>query len=154
MNSVINILLFFVFILMLATSFVAINIYINKTAHISHDVYRNIKNTDIKESNEINPSSWVQIFAKQELHNFSYPSSELFISLDFSDKKRTNTLKITNLDSYKFFCLNEILKSNNIKFAYQKIADSVILEVVLDGANLKNTLINELNKYNISYSIQ
>lgn len=154
MNSVINILLFFVFISMLVASFVAINLYIDKYSFVPYSNNMAQKPQNIKTSNEINNDSWIQVFSKRELYNFSYPSSELFISLDFSNKKRTNTLKITNLDPYKFFCLNEVLKSNNIKFAYQKISDSVILEVVLDKVDLKNTLINELNKYNISYTIQ
>lgn len=156
MNSVINISLFFVFMAILVTSFIAIDFYINKTMQLPQNHKTNIQamkpKQDIKEDEKMD--SWIKIFSKQKLNDFRYPSSELFIYLDFSNKKKTHTLKITNLDSYKFFCLNEILKGNNIKFAYQKIADSVILEVVLNDADLKNILISELNKYSISYNIQ
>lgn len=156
MNSVINILLFVVFMAILITSFIAIDLYINKAMQLPQNYQNNTQamqpKVDIKEDTQNN--SWIKIFSKQILNDFKYPSSELFIHLDFSNNKKTHTLKITNLDSYKFFCLNEILKSNNIKFAYQKTLDSVILEVVLNNTNLKNTLISELNKYNISYNIQ
>ena len=156
MNSVINILLFVVFMAILITSFIAIDLYINKAMQLPQNYQKNTQamqpKVDIKEDTQNN--SWIKIFSKQILNDFKYPSSELFIHLDFSNNKKTHTLKITNLDSYKFFCLNEILKSNNIKFAYQKTLDSVILEVVLNNINLKNTLISELNKYNISYNIQ
>ncbi|RDU58474.1 hypothetical protein [Helicobacter sp. MIT 99-5507] len=156
MNSVINILLFVVFMAILITSFIAIDLYINKAMQLPQNYQKNTQamqpKVDIKEDTQNN--SWIKIFSKQILNDFKYPSSELFIHLDFSNNKKTHTLKITNLDSYKFFCLNEILKSNNIKFAYQKTLDSVILEVVLNNTNLKNTLISELNKYNISYNIQ
>lgn len=139
---------------MIVASFVAISIYINNSASMLNYTSIDTKVKNVKEPKDVDNHSWVQVLSKHELYNFSYPSSELFISLDFSDKRRTNTLKITNLDSYKFFCLNEVLKSNNIKFAYQRIADSVILEVILDNENLKHMLVGELNKYNISYSIQ
>lgn len=99
-------------------------------------------------------STWVNSFASKNIPGFSYPSLEFSIVLDFSNAKKTDTLRISNLDSYKFFCLNEVLKSNNIKFTYIKTADFVTLEVALNKNGLREKLTNELKKYNISYHIQ
>ncbi|RAX54219.1 hypothetical protein CCY99_04195 [Helicobacter sp. 16-1353] len=156
MNSVINILLFFIFIIMLATLFIAVNMYIGKlsmedikTSFIGSD-FIHIKN----KPKDDNKSTWISSLASKNIADFSYPISELAIILDFSNAKKTNILTIENLDSYKFFCLNEILKNNDIKFAYTKVADFVTLDVALNKEGLKETLINELKKYNISYHIK
>lgn len=157
MNSVINILLFVIFITMLMVSFIAVNIYIGKLSmediRTSFTYNSFIANINDKPKDD-SKSTWISSFASKDIPSFSYPISELSIVLDFSNTKKTDTLTISNLDSYKFFCLNEVLKSNNINFTYTKVADFVTLEVALDKDSLKDKLVSELKKYNISYNIQ
>ncbi|MDE6886444.1 MAG: hypothetical protein K2P17_05355 [Helicobacteraceae bacterium] len=160
MNSVLNIVLFFVFILILLVVLFGINVYVNKINIKDIQSYFTLNISESKTSNmlkveniAIKSPSWANLFTSTNIPTYSYPSSELFIELDFSNQKKTNILQIKNLDSYKFFCLNEILKSNNIKFAYKKTSDFITLEVALDSEGLRKKLVGELQKYNIAYSI-
>lgn len=162
MNYVLNLLLFLVFITILIISFIVVNTYVNKFYLINTkpNFTKNEKiadkNIDSNNTNstEDDKTSWIKALQKETLPNFSYPAQELFITLDFSNTKKTNILTISNLNSYKFFCLNEILKSNNIKFTYIKNNELVKLEIALDRASLKEKLTEELKKYNISYNIK
>ena len=173
MNSALNILLFLFFVLILVAAFLGVNLYVNKLSNDDAEggvaigeSAKNLLPTDliasIKEpqnliakalSKSARSSVWVDNFAQKNINNFSYPSSELAIALDFSNAQKTDTLAISNLDSYKFFCLNEVLKANGIRFAYIKKADQITLEVALRDNLTRSNLTNELKKYGISYQI-
>lgn len=154
MNAVLNITLFFVFVLILLASFFAINIYVNKSNMPEILVVDSKIPSKDKESKIELPASWARAFAKKEMPDFAYPAQEYAIKLDFSPARVTNIIEISNLDSYKFFCLNEILKSNNIQFSYQKKGDFLNLRVSLLNASVRAKLENELRKYNIKFSIK
>ncbi len=168
MNSLTNALLFCVSILLLAMAFIAVNVYIKKlsledlgdmlspssviskfqdSANQSTD--STAKSTQAKSESNL----WSSVFARKELPNYRYPAPEIFIALDFSGKNRTDILRINNLDSYKFFCLKEILKSNNIQFTYRIQNQKATLEIVLDSKQKRANLLSELKRYNIAYQI-
>ncbi len=168
MNSLTNALLFCVSILLLAMAFIAVNVYIKKlsledlgdmlspssviskfqdSANQSAD--STAKSTQAKSESNL----WSSVFARKELPNYRYPAPEIFIALDFSGKNRTDILRINNLDSYKFFCLKEILKSNNIQFTYRIQNQKATLEIVLDSKQKRANLLSELKRYNIAYQI-
>lgn len=153
MNAVINILLCLVFLALLVASFILINIYIKKFSINDRQIILSHNQTTKDDTKTSNNKTWISILSSKNITDFSYPSNELFITLDFSHTPKTHILTISNLDSYKFFCLNEILKNNNIQFAYQKKGNSLILKVALDNDNLKAKLIDELRQYHISYHI-
>lgn len=168
MNSLTNALLFCVSILLLAMAFVAVNVYIKKlsledlgdmlspSAVISRfQDSANLPPDTANQSTQTKSESnlWSSVFARKELPNYRYPAPEIFIALDFSGKNRTDILQISNLDSYKFFCLREILKSNNIQFTYRIQNQKATLEIVLDSKQKRANLLSELKRYNIAYSI-
>ncbi len=168
MNSLTNALLFCVSILLLAMAFVAVNVYIKKlsledlgdmlspSAVISRfQDSANLPQDTANQSTQTKSESnlWSSVFARKELPNYRYPAPEIFIALDFSGKNRTDILQISNLDSYKFFCLKEILKSNNIQFTYRIQNQKATLEIVLDSKQKRANLLSELKRYNIAYSI-
>lgn len=166
MNSLTNALLFCVSILLLAMAFVAVNVYIKKLSleDLGDMLSPSAVISNVKDSANLPPKSanqsaqsqsnlWSSVFARKELPNYRYPAPEIFIALDFSGKSRTDILKISNLDSYKFFCLKEILKSNNIQFTYRIQNQKATLEIVLDSKQQRANLLSELKRYNIAYSI-
>lgn len=168
MNSLTNALLFCVSILLLAMAFVAVNVYIKKlsledlgdmlspSAVISRfQDSANLPQDTANQSTQTKSESnlWSSVFARKELPNYRYPAPEIFIALDFSGKNRTDILQISNLDSYKFFCLKEILKSNNIQFTYRIQNQKATLEIVLDSKQKRANLLSEFKRYNIAYSI-
>lgn len=166
MNSLTNALLFCVSILLLAMAFIAVNVYIKKlsledlgdmlspSAIISKfQDSANLPTDTANQSTQSQSNLWSSVFARKELPNYRYPAPEIFIALDFSGKNRTDILQISNLDSYKFFCLKEILKSNNIQFTYRIQNQKATLEIVLDSKQKRANLLSELKRYNIAYSI-
>lgn len=170
MNSITNVLLFCVSIVLLVMAFVAVNVYIKKLSledlgdmltpsniMSSFDSALALNTKGAKSANLAESKSdsnlWSSIFAKKEIPHYRYPAPEMFIALDFSGKNRTDILQISNLDSYKFFCLKEILKSNNIQFTYKIQNQKATLEIVLDSAQKRANLLSELKRYNIAYRI-
>ncbi len=169
MSSLTNALLFCVSILLLAMAFIAVNVYIKKLS--LEDLGDMLSPSNIisqfQDSANLTPNDaildaqpqksesklWSSIFARKELPNYRYPAPEIFIELDFSGKNRTDILQISNLDSYKFFCLKEILKSNNIQFTYRIQNQKATLEIVLDSEQKRAKLLSELKRYNIAYRI-
>lgn len=157
MRSITNIFLFFVFVLLVGMSFLAVNVYIKKLT--LKDLQGYISNPlaalPIKQEEQdiSKPSTWSSILASKEIPNFSYPSPEISISLDFSNHQKTDVLEISNLDSYKLFCLKEILKSNNIQFTYKQVSKKATLAVSLNNAKQRQNLLSELERYNIAYKI-
>lgn len=168
MNSLTNALLFCVSILLLAMAFIAVNVYIKKLSledlgdmlspssviskfqdSAKESADSTAKSTQAKSESNL----WSSVFARKELPNYRYPAPEIFIALDFSGKNRTDILRINNLDSYKFFCLKEILKSNNIQFTYRIQNQKATLEIVLDSKQKRANLLSELKRYNIAYQI-
>lgn len=157
MNSITNVLLFFLSVILLAMCFIAVNVYVKRLSlQDLHDMLTSIsvKNTtQIAKSPAKKAESWSAIFAKKEIPHYRYPVSEMSIYLDFSNANHTDILRISNLDSYKFFCLKEILKSNNIQFTYKITNQKAMLEVALDSAKKRENLIADLKRYNIAYNI-
>lgn len=170
MNSITNVLLFCVSIVLLVMAFVAVNVYVKKLSledlgdmltpsniMAGIDLALDAKDSGAKSANLAESKSdsnlWSSIFAKKEIPHYRYPAPEMFIALDFSGKNRTDILQISNLDSYKFFCLKEILKSNNIQFTYKIQNQKATLEIVLDSAQKRANLLSELKRYNIAYRI-
>ncbi|MGX2983173.1 hypothetical protein [Helicobacter sp. 23-1045] len=163
MNSLINALLFITATALLVLFAVLVNVYMKglelKDLNILGD-WANLSSAESSakiaessaESNKI-AESWRGIFAKKEIPHFRYPAPEAFITFDLSEAKSTDILQISNLDSYKLFCLKEILKANNVKFTYKILQQKAMVEISLDSAQKRKNLLNDLKRYNIAYHI-
>lgn len=167
MKSITNLLLFLASVALLAMCFVAVNVFVKKLSlddlskivRAESSAESNTKSSldsanraKIAESSGKIAESWSAIFAKKEVPHYRYPVPEMFLALDFSPKSYTDILQISNLDEYKFFCLKEILKSNNIKFIYKIVRQKATLEIALDSAK-KGKLLSDLARYNIDYNL-
>ena len=182
MKSITNLLLFVASVALLAMCFVAVNVFVgrlslddlstalesrvniakygadsgiestSKGAESRADSSANIAESTADSIARGAKKSWSAIFSRKEVPHYRYPTPEMFLSLDFSGSRHTDILQISNLDAYKFFCLKEILKSNNIKFTYKIVRQNAMLEIALDSAK-KDRLLADLARYNIRYNL-
>jgi hypothetical protein len=101
--------------------------------------------------------NWIQRFAHANKSDFSYPASELKIKLDLITQLQEEKLYrvvISHIDSYKFFCLNQILKSNNIKFSYYKTRGFVKLVITTKNKPYMLHVLKQLKEYGIEYRVK
>lgn len=100
---------------------------------------------------------WVDKFAKANKAEYTYPATELQIKLDLISKMSDEKLYrvvIDQIDSYKFFCLNQVLKSNNIKFSYYKTKGFVKLVITTDDKKYMLGVLEQLKDYGITYKVE
>ncbi len=90
--------------------------------------------------------------------SYTYPSKEFDVMIDFIDpntKYIPEKLLISAIDKYKFACINEFLKSQNINFAYSKNHNSVDIIIYLPKEYAQSkSLIHNLNYYDIDFAYQ
>lgn len=101
--------------------------------------------------------SWVEQFAKANKADFTYPATELRIKLDLVSKmseEKIFRVVIDDIDAYKFFCLNQVLKNNNIKYSYYKTKGFVKLVITTQDKNYLKTVLEQLLDYGIKYKIE
>ena len=86
--------------------------------------------------------------------DFAYPATEVEFSINFLQdgyKKQKDQIVISNVDEETFFCLREILKEQNIHFAYRKTQDSLDIVLYLQDSQ-KDRLLGLFDYYAIHYS--
>ncbi len=86
--------------------------------------------------------------------DFAYPATEVEFSINFFQdgyKKQKNQIVISNVDEETFFCLREILKEENIHFAYRKTQDSLDIVLYLQNTQ-EGRLLDLFDYYGIHYS--
>ncbi len=60
---------------------------------------------------------------------------------------------VKNLDDYKFFCLNEILRQKHIDFSYFKHKDTLDLLLFMPNEAQREMILNDFKYYGIEYEI-
>ncbi|PAF51101.1 hypothetical protein BKH43_02530 [Helicobacter sp. 13S00401-1] len=89
--------------------------------------------------------------------NFQFPINVININISVKkpDEMQVDPTKILieNLDEYKFFYLNEILRLKHIKFSYYKSGDKLALLVSIPNAALRESMLKDFRYYNIKYQI-
>lgn len=110
-------------------------------------------------TNQIQQSeSWLNSLADHDELPYAYPAAELSVRFDFADKdsKRgmPSSISINDLDEYKFACVKQVLRQNNIESAYHKSGDSLRLMVFLTDEAMYEKLLADLKYYRLSFSVQ
>nr|WP_317403665.1 hypothetical protein [uncultured Helicobacter sp.] len=110
-------------------------------------------------TNQIQQSeSWLNSLADHDELPYAYPATELSVRFDFADKdsKRgmPSSISINDLDEYKFACVKQVLRQNNIESAYYKSGDSLRLMVFLTDEAMYEKLLADLKYYRLSFSVQ
>lgn len=102
-------------------------------------------------------SEWVGRFAKQDPKDFAYPATELQIKLDLvghMEHEKVYRIVIGDVDSYKFFCINQVLSSNGIKYSYYRTDGFVRLIIATSDRKYMEQVLSELEDYGIEYKIE
>ncbi|CAM3323909.1 hypothetical protein [Helicobacter labetoulli] len=109
-------------------------------------------------TNQIQQESWLNSLADRDELPYAYPATELSVRFDFADKdsKRgmPSSISINDLDEYKFACVKQVLRQNNIESAYYKSGDSLRLMVFLTDEAMYEKLLADLKYYRLSFSVQ
>ncbi|GMB95906.1 hypothetical protein [Helicobacter sp. NHP22-001] len=82
---------------------------------------------------------------------FLYPSLEKKVDIEFLESTPTRKILVKNLDSYKLFCLREILKTEHIDFALDKKKARTTLIIYLPNATTQ--FLKDLKYYQIPYQL-
>ncbi|GAA7597182.1 hypothetical protein HpMMM16_06800 [Helicobacter pylori] len=119
-----------------------INLEENSPNEISH-------NEKAPHNEEDRNNAFSQNFDAQEIIN--YPVIEHHFEIPFEEKKREySKLIIKDLKGYQFLCLKEILKKEQIDYAYDNTKNQPNLIIYLDE-NKKERFLADLDYYKIRY---
>ncbi|MEJ8599931.1 hypothetical protein MMN18_04380 [Helicobacter pylori] len=119
-----------------------INLEENSPNEISH-------NEKAPHNEEDRNNAFSQNLDAQE--NINYPVIEHHFEIPFEEKKREySKLIIKDLKGYQFLCLKEILKKEQIDYAYDNTKNQPNLIIYLDK-NKKERFLADLDYYKIRY---
>ncbi len=89
--------------------------------------------------------------------NYQFPSNVLDINVEvkrYEDLQMDYTkVVIKNLDDYKFFCLNEILRQKHIDFSYFKNNNSLDLLLFVPDEKIRDIVLQDFRYYGIEYEV-
>ena len=115
-----------------------------------------LQTTNMKTQDGEPQSMWLNHFSKSEQNGYFYPVNEIYINLDLNEKTgltKTYQLDAPISDSYKLFCLQEVLKQYNVRYFLNKNQEDAKLLLYLDDKSKLDLLVKALKTYDISANI-
>ncbi|STQ85692.1 hypothetical protein LS73_005225 [Helicobacter muridarum] len=105
-----------------------------------------------------NNKEWIQNTEKvSKISTFQFPANVLDISIDVKKevdiKIDPTKIVVKNLDDYKFFCLNEILRQKRVDFSYFKNENSLHLLLFIPDETKRKLLLKDFEYYDIEYEV-
>ncbi|UOS65436.1 hypothetical protein MPG70_02175 [Helicobacter pylori] len=126
-----------------------INLEENSPNEVSHNENETSHNEKAPHNEEDRNNALSQNLDAQEVIN--YPVIEHHFEIPFEEKKREySKLIIKDLKGYQFLCLKEILKKEQIDYAYDNTKNQPNLIIYLDK-NKKERFLADLDYYKIRY---
>ncbi|GAA6860677.1 hypothetical protein HpHNI38_13280 [Helicobacter pylori] len=126
-----------------------INLEENSPNEVSHNENEISHNEKAPHNEEDRNNALSQNLDAQEVIN--YPVIEHHFEIPFEEKKREySKLIIKDLKGYQFLCLKEILKKEQIDYAYDNTKNQANLIIYLDK-NKKERFLADLDYYKIRY---
>ncbi|WQW22477.1 hypothetical protein KVK89_01945 [Helicobacter pylori] len=126
-----------------------INLEENSPNEISHNENETSHNEKAPHNEEDRNNAFSQNLDAQEVIN--YPVIEHHFEIPFEEKKREySKLIIKDLKGYQWWCLKEILKEEQIDYAYDSTKNQPNLIIYLDK-NKKERFLADLDYYKIRY---
>ena len=107
----------------------------------------------VKKSDE---RGWIENFATSAQKGYFYPVNEISIELALDENiRRYNEyrLDIEPLDTYKFFCLRQVLTSFDVHYLLQRYHENVKTVLFSDKKNELEKIVKELKTYNINAKV-
>ncbi|WQS92766.1 hypothetical protein KVC93_05120 [Helicobacter pylori] len=126
-----------------------INLEDNSPNEVSHNENETSHNEKAPHNQEDRNNALSQNLDAQEVIN--YPVIEHHFEIPFEEKKREySKLIIKDLKGYQWWCLKEILKKEQIDYAYDNTKNQPNLIIYLDK-NKKERFLADLDYYKIRY---
>ncbi len=126
-----------------------INLEENSPNEVSHNENETSHNEKAPHNQEDRNNALSQNLDTQEVIN--YPVIEHHFEIPFEEKKREySKLIIKDLKGYQWWCLKEILKKEQIDYAYDSTKNQPNLIIYLDE-NKKERFLADLDYYKIRY---
>ncbi|GAA9197233.1 hypothetical protein Taiwan878_10070 [Helicobacter pylori] len=126
-----------------------INLEENSPNEVSHNENETSHNEKAPHNQEDRNNALSQNLDTQEVIN--YPVIEHHFEIPFEEKKREySKLIIKDLKGYQWWCLKEILKKEQIDYAYDNTKNQPNLIIYLDK-NKKERFLADLDYYKIRY---
>ncbi|GAA9928172.1 hypothetical protein VN0858_13210 [Helicobacter pylori] len=126
-----------------------INLEENSPNEVSHNENETSHNEKVPHNQEDRNNALSQNLDAQEVIN--YPVIEHHFEIPFEEKKREySKLIIKDLKGYQWWCLKEILKKEQIDYAYDNTKNQPNLIIYLDK-NKKERFLADLDYYKIRY---
>ncbi|GAA7118125.1 hypothetical protein KVL35_01780 [Helicobacter pylori] len=126
-----------------------INLEENSPNEVSHNENETSHNEKAPHNQEDRNNALSQNLDAQEVIN--YPVIEHHFEIPFEEKKREySKLIIKDLKDYQWWCLKEILKKEQIDYAYDNTKNQLNLIIYLDK-NKKERFLADLDYYKIRY---
>ncbi|GAA9572627.1 hypothetical protein UBN67_09410 [Helicobacter pylori] len=126
-----------------------INLEENSPNEVSHNENETSHNEKAPHNKEDRNNTLSQNLDAQEVTN--YPVIEHHFEIPFEEKKREySKLIIKDLKDYQWWCLKEILKKEQIDYAYDSTKNQPNLIIYLDK-NKKERFLADLDYYKIRY---
>ncbi|GAA9133021.1 hypothetical protein HpHA170_13680 [Helicobacter pylori] len=126
-----------------------INLEENSPNEVSHNENETSHNEKAPHNEEVRNNALSQNLDVQEVIN--YPVIEHHFEIPFEEKKREySKLIIKDLKDYQWWCLKEILKKEQIDYAYDNTKNQPNLIIYLDK-NKKERFLADLDYYKIRY---
>lgn len=126
-----------------------INLEENSPNEVSHNENETSHNEKPPHNEEDRNNAFSQNLDAQEVIN--YPVIEHHFEIPFEEKKREySKLIIKDLKGYQWWCLKEILKEEQIDYAYDSTKNQPNLIIYLDK-NKKERFLADLDYYKIRY---
>ncbi len=115
-----------------------------------------LQTTNTQTQDDETPSKWLSHFSKSEQNGYYYPVNEIYIDLDLNEQiagMKTYQLDTPISDSYKLFCLQEVLREYNVRYFLDKNEEDTKLLIYANDESKFNLLVNALKTYDISAKI-
>ncbi|GAA7605572.1 hypothetical protein VN0052_07840 [Helicobacter pylori] len=126
-----------------------INLEENSPNEVSHNENETSHNEKASHNEEDRNNALSQNLDAQE--SINYPVVEHYFEIPFEEKKREySKLIIKDLKDYQWWCLKEILKKEQIDYAYDSTKNQPNLIIYLDE-NKKERFLADLDYYKIRY---
>ncbi|WP_154448909.1 hypothetical protein [Helicobacter pylori] len=125
-----------------------INLEENSPNEVSHNENETSHNEKAPHNQEDRNNALSQNLDAQEVIN--YPVIEHHFEIPFEEKREYSKLIIKDLKGYQWWCLKEILKKEQIDYAYDNTKNQPNLIIYLDK-NKKERFLADLDYYKIRY---
>ncbi|GAA9351401.1 hypothetical protein HpHA249_06690 [Helicobacter pylori] len=125
-----------------------INLEENSPNEVSHNENETSHNEKAPHNQEDRNNALSQNLDTQEVIN--YPVIEHHFEIPFEEKREYSKLIIKDLKGYQWWCLKEILKKEQIDYAYDNTKNQPNLIIYLDK-NKKERFLADLDYYKIRY---